>query len=90
MSETSFSNKCAILAELWLSHRSDEEFKDFIEYNDLGLPIAYAIAEGVVASKPMAEQFINESFELLLAGLQVEDDVEFETLEDLLEFSKAE
>jgi hypothetical protein len=90
MSEaTTFSNKCAILTELWINYRSDEDFKDFIEYADLGLPIAYAITQGVVSSTPKAEQLINEAFNVFLAGLDVEDMV-FEDLRDLLEFARAE
>lgn len=81
---TPFSSKCAILAELWMNYRGDEEFSDFIEYNDLGLPLAYAITENVVSAKPMAEQFINETFDLFLAGLNI-DDTGFEGLDEILE-----
>lgn len=82
--ETTFDNKVAILAELWLDYRDDEEFTDFIEYNDLGLPLAYAISTNIVKSTPTAEKFINETFELLLAGLEVED-TGFEDLAEVLE-----
>jgi hypothetical protein len=27
-----------ILADLWINYKYDDEFEDFIEYNDLGLP----------------------------------------------------
>ena len=40
---TPFSNKVAILADLWINYRDDEQFQDFIEYNDLGLPLGYLI-----------------------------------------------
>lgn len=80
---TPFSNKAEILADLWLNYRADEEFQDFVEYNDLGLPLAYAIANDIVSSTPTAEKFVNETFELLLAGLEVED-TGFDNLDDLL------
>ena len=49
---TPFSSKCEILGELWLKYRADyPDLEDFIEYNDLGLPIAYAIANDIV--KPL-------------------------------------
>lgn len=82
--ETPFETRVSILAELWLDYRQDEEFKDFIEYNDMGLPMAYFIHEHMVDPKPMAIQFVNETFELLLAGLEVED-TGFESLTDLLD-----
>lgn len=83
---THFSNKCSILADLWINYRDDKKFKDFISYNDLGLPIAYAIAEDIVSPMPMAEQFINETFDLLLAGVELEDN-DFETLDEILELA---
>ena len=83
MSTTTYDNKCIILADLWLNYRYDEQFLDFIEYNDMGLPIAYAIAEGIVKSTEIAEGFINETFDLLLVGLEIED-TGFESLDDIL------
>ena len=80
---TAFSDQVAILAELWMNYRNDEEFAEFCEYNDLGLPLAYAIDNSIVESTPMAENFIRESFELFLTGLEVED-TGFETLDELL------
>ena len=80
---TTFENKTAILADLWLNYRNDTEFADFIEYNDLGLPLAYAIHEGIVDTTELANNFINETFDLLLAGMSIKDDTGFETMEDL-------
>lgn len=71
---TKFKAKCDILADLWLNYRNDEEFVDFIEYNDLGLPLAYALSEGIVEKTPLAKTFVDETFDLLLAGLGIEDD----------------
>jgi hypothetical protein len=80
---TPFSKQCEILGELWLEYRDDEEFQDFFEYNDMGVPIAYAIDQKVVLSTPSAEKFVGESFRILLAGLEVQD-TGFDSLEDLL------
>jgi hypothetical protein len=82
-SPTPFLTKCEILSDLWLNYKADAEFKDFIEYNDLGLPLAYAIAEGIVEATPIATRFVEETFELLLAGLAIEDEG-FENLDEML------
>jgi Zn-dependent M28 family amino/carboxypeptidase len=66
-----------------MNHRSDEQFRDFIEYNDLGLPLAYAVAENVISVSDKAKLFIEETFDVFLAGLEVEDEG-FENLTDLL------
>ena len=86
MSSTSYTDKCSILAELWLNYRSDEDFQDFIEYNDLGLPLAYAIDNDIVKSSEMAQRFVEETFDLFMASLEMED-TGFETLVEVLELS---
>lgn len=80
---TPFSNKCSILGELWLSYRSEEDFEDFIDYNDLGLPIAYAIANEIVKSTDLAKAFVEETFDLLLVALGLEDEA-WEHLDEML------
>lgn len=80
---TPFSDKCHILGDLWLNYRNDEEFVDFIEYNDLGLPLAYAIGEGIVVDTNLSNSLINETWDLLLAGLGIED-VGYTSLDEML------
>ena len=79
---TSFSTKTSILADLWMNYRQDPEFEDFVSYNDLGLPLGYAISVGAAKPTQIGENFINETFELLLAGLNIVDRG-YETLDDL-------
>lgn len=83
--ETEFKVRCEILSDLWLNYRNDAEFSEFIEYNDLGLPLAYAISSGIVENTEKAMGFINEAWALLLAGLDIEEDTGFEDLDDLLQ-----
>lgn len=82
---TEFDTRCSILADLWMNYRGDEGFESFIEYNDLGLPLAYLISSNIV--KPNAELatgFINETFELLMAALELEEDFGFASLDEML------
>lgn len=81
---TTLSNKAIILSDLWLNYRQDEDFIDFVEYNDIGLPLAYMLANNIVEMNPMAQKFIEESFDLLLAGLGIED-ADFQSLDDVLD-----
>jgi hypothetical protein len=85
---TPYSNRAEILAELWMNYRIDPEFRDFIEYNDMGLPLSYFITENVVESTPIAENFINETFEILLKSLEIPDEG-FDSLDDILELKEA-
>ena len=71
--KTPLSDRADILAELWIQYKDDDDFRDFIEYNDLGLPLAYAVSHGIVEMNDQLELFVNESFDLLLSGLSLED-----------------
>lgn len=82
-SPTPFSTKATILGELWLNYRNDPEFKDFIQYNDLGLPFAYGISEGMIDKTPIVEKYVEETFDVLLGGLGIEDEG-FEILDEML------
>jgi hypothetical protein len=87
MSETDFATVCDILAQVWIEYKEEAEFADFIEYNDIGLPLAYCISEGIVSTAPLAEQYIMETWALLLSALDLEDTGQWSSLEDLLEDS---
>ena len=81
--ETTYANKCAILGELWLNYRTDEDYEDFIEYNDIGLPLAYILDSNIAEGTTYSENYINETFDLLLERFEIEDQG-FEDLDELL------
>ena len=68
-----FKKKCEILNQVWLTYRYEDEFEDFIDYNDLGLPLAAMIDEGIVSSTPQAEIYVEETYALFLDALGVEN-----------------
>jgi len=81
--KTPFDNKVEILATLWNVHRDNKELQDFIEYNDIGLPLAYFVAEGLVTINDEARIYINETFDLLLEATGNED-IGFESLDEIV------
>ena len=84
MSEpTTYLTKCDILAELWIEQRQTPQFQEFFQYNDLGLPLAYAVSVQIVESTPLVENFIEDTFDMLLTVLSIED-IGFESLSDVL------
>lgn len=80
---TTFENRALILGQLWINYKGEDEFADFFEYNDLGLPLSFAFAEGIVNHTPTLEQYINETWDLFITGLEVED-TGFEDIADIL------
>jgi hypothetical protein len=85
-----FSRQCEILADLWLNHKGDEQLADFIEYNDIGLPLAYAFAEDLAKPTELATKYITETYALLVEALDLNPDLEYESLDDMFSESKWE
>jgi hypothetical protein len=84
--EINFADRCGILGQFWYDFRDDQTVKPFMEYNDVGMPLAWFIATGVVTPLPMAEEYINETFAMFLDAMEVEeaDVVDVDNLDDLL------
>lgn len=79
---TSFANRCSILSELWMEHRSDPGLSNFMEHNDIGLPLAFAVAEELVLPSDVAMNLINQTFEMFLSSLGASDEG-YNSLDDL-------
>ena len=77
---TSDEVKIAILADLWMNYRDDEQFEDFCQYNDIGLPLAYFINSGLVTPLQLAAQYVAETFDLLCASLNIPLDGDYDNL----------
>ena len=80
---TDFSSVCEILSELYANYKDEEDFQDFIGFNDIGLPLAYFQHEGLSKITPDGERYIAETWQVLLGSLGLEDEG-FESLDELL------
>jgi hypothetical protein len=81
---TDFRTRCEILGDIVRYHKEDPNFKNYIEYNDIGLPLAYLIFMNVVELWSIeGEQAVNQSFEMLLESFELED-TGFSSLVDIL------
>lgn len=78
-----FADKTGILGQLWIDFREDEKFSSFMEYNDIGVPMAYYVAEGLVNGlTPLGEQYVEESIDMLFELLNVTEE-EISGLEEI-------
>jgi hypothetical protein len=85
MSDTTpIETRIDILADFYIDYKNNEQFEDFFTYNDLGLPLAYALSSGIVTATGLSDSFINETFDLLLEVLGIDEDTGFDTLADLV------
>jgi hypothetical protein len=67
-----FADKTGILGQLWIDFRDDDNFTAFMEYNDIGVPMAYYVAEGLVTGlTPLGEQYVEESIDMMFKLLDI-------------------
>ena len=73
-----YADKTGILGQLWIDYREDENFSLFMEYNDIGLPLSYVVAEGLVpALTQLGEDYVDETLEMFFKLLGItEQEVE--------------
>jgi hypothetical protein len=84
---TDFSDKVAILADLWINYRDDDQFQDFIQYNDLGLPLGYLINTNLATPTEQGIMYVEETFNLLCAALELDLDRTYDSLLQMFELS---
>lgn len=84
---TELEVECQILSELWMNYRDVEAFQEFVEYNDIGLPLAHYVADGLIrksALEAVAITYISDTYNLLFEMLGVPVTHEYTSFEDLL------
>jgi hypothetical protein len=77
---TTFENKVEILSELYSNYKDDEQFAQFMTYNDIGLPLAYLISSRLATATLDGEKYIDESFDMFATGLNLDRDVDYFSL----------
>jgi hypothetical protein len=81
---TDFFIKCEILGDVHIEAGWNKELDEFREYNDLGLPLAYAVSKHLIELKKEGEEFVEETWKLLCQMLQVDPEESYEDSDDLL------
>lgn len=79
-------DKASILSDFWLDYRNDPEWLDFFVYNDLGLPLADAIANGLIAElTTRGEAIIEETYTLLCNRVGIDSTESFDEPSEFFE-----
>lgn len=87
---TDFVTQCVILGELYENYKEEKDFKAFIEYNDLGLPLAYLTAQGLVVEvSDDGRRYVLDTFEMFIKSINLTEDdiIEGMTLDEVLELA---
>jgi hypothetical protein len=90
---TDFTTQCIILGELYENYKEEKDFRAFIEFNDLGLPLAYLTSQGLVVEvSDDGRRYVFDTFEMFLESIKLgEDDVvDGMTLDEVFALAAAE
>ena len=85
-----FFTKCAILSNVLNNHSDDEALSEFIENNDIGLPLAHSVHIAEKMSEFEEEEiddldYIEDTWEQLCETLGVDKDGDYTSLADMRE-----
>ena len=81
---TDFETICRILSEMHIAYTEEDDYVDFVEFNDLGVPLAYFINEGLATPSKEGKEKVLETWELLMA-VGNKEDTGFTELADVLD-----
>ena len=87
-----FETVCGILGELHANYGDSKDFKGFVEFNDLGLPLAFLTNEGLIVElSDDGRRYVIDTFDMFIGSLKVDPDdiMEGMTLDELLEIASA-
>ena len=80
---TNLDIQIEILGNFYINYKDDRGIREFIEFNDIGLPLAYLASEGLCEPTEIAIAYIQETFNMLLGTMGLED-TGFDSLDHLL------
>jgi len=84
---TPFSNKCKVLGQFWILYRYEEEYSEFLKYNDVGLPLAYYYGSNLIVElSEEAIKMVEETWNLFAEALKLDEidpNREWQTLEEV-------
>lgn len=80
---TNLESQIDILSNFYLNYKGDRSIREFIEFNDVGLPLAFLASEGLCEPTEIALVYIQETFTMLLATMGLQD-IGFNSLDHLL------
>lgn len=82
--------KCSIIEEFMRDHILNDEYDEydvdsFLEYNDLGVPLAQAISYELANPTTEGEFLIQETWVLFCEMLSIDPEGEYEDMDDILD-----
>jgi len=84
---TNLETKIAILADFYLYYAQEEEYADWAEAHDLGLPLSILVEQKYATATPAGVEWIISDYNDLCEELGIDKHGDYTTIEQMLELS---
>jgi hypothetical protein len=83
-------SKCSLIEEFMREYRLNDQYEEydvekFLEYNDIGIPLAQSVSYGLATPTIEGKDLIEETWVLFCEMLGADFEDEFDDLDDLLD-----
>jgi hypothetical protein len=85
---TDTTTKAEIIVDFKQDYFDYEEYSDFFEYNDLGVPLAITITAGLAEINKTGIEVIDETYSLLCELVEVDEKLKINSIADFWNNSK--
>jgi len=77
--------KCKILGDLYQRYKGNSgDFEEFLNMNDIGLPLAFFAKEGMVTLSDDSLRYIDDTWRALMDLISAEEENEFDSLDSII------
>ncbi|MFZ9242597.1 MAG: hypothetical protein ACO295_05235 [Sediminibacterium sp.] len=81
--------KSSLITEFLVENDGEEEFEEFFQFNNIGIPLAVSITNNLVEKlTPEGERYIEETWGFLCATLDIDPDGQYNGIEDIIDFDE--
>jgi hypothetical protein len=72
-----FFRKTLILSQVFQNSNEDNGWDTFAEYNDIGLPLAYASYNELAVLNDEGKRYVEETYDMLITGLGLDKEFDY-------------
>ena len=80
-----FDNKAKVVAECWMITRKSDDWKQLIEFGDIGFPLAWAHTNEAATLGDRGKEFVIQVYDLIVATLMIDASKVYEDFEAMLD-----
>jgi hypothetical protein len=79
-----FFRKTLILSQVFQNSNEDNGWDTFAEYNDIGLPLAYASYNELAVLNDEGKRYVEETYDMLITGLGLDKEFDYVDFQDVI------